>query len=504
MSLINSMLQDLEERQALAGIRDDKVLRDLYATREHAVPGFSGRAMPPVFLLMAGLLVCYLGYDFYTSKSVPISTPVPGSSVLMERISGNDPPRPAATAAVAPAGDSQSGTADIKLKFTSLKMDTSAFKTVVPPVAANAVSGDPVISRAEVTETQLPVAAPLTAANRLLHISLTDLAGGSAIQVNTTSRPDYNLFLLKKPDRLLVEIKGLEMPVEIVKAAYKSAAVAGLRYGSRGNTGLLIFDLSRSVDINSTDVREIPGGGYSLDIELLDAGASAVAAFAPVAQFKTTGATGADTASETVSDAETLHQTFQKNSAANSDTRLIDDAMRAYHSGDAERAIDLLYQLLKQDPQQIQARATLATMLIQQQDRPGAVQILSEGLRRHPGNADLIKLNAKLLFDDGRLDQALAWLRQAGPDITTDPDYYALMAAVLQRLKDYTNAGELYSKLVAIRPANGVWWMGLGISLEGIGRSAEALQAYGKARKDRSLAQDLARYIDARIKSLGG
>ena len=288
------------------------------------------------------------------------------------------------------------------------------------------------------------------------------------------------------------------MPADIVRAAYKSAAVARLRHGSRGNTGLLIFDLSRPVDINSTDVRMIPGGGYTLNIELLDATASASA------QDKITDPIDADSVSETEFGTETVHHTFQKNAAADGDAHLMQDAMRAYHSGDVERAIDLLYQTLKQNPQQTQARATLATMLMQQQDRAGALQILSEGLRQHPGNADLIKLYAKLLFDGGRLDQALAWLRQAGPDITADPDYYALMAAVLQRRKDYRNAGELYRKLVAIRPANGVWWMGLGISLEGIGRPEEALQAYGKARGDRSLAQDLAQYIDARIKTLGG
>ena len=183
---------------------------------------------------------------------------------------------------------------------------------------------------------------------------------------------------------------------------------------------------------------------------------------------------------------------------------MLKDAMSAYHSGDVVHAIDLFYKILTRDPQQLQARTALATILMQERDRVGAVKVLSEGLRLNPDNTDLIKLYAKLLFEEGQLEQALAWLRQAQPDIAVDPDYYALMAAVLQRRKDYPDAGELYRRLVEIRPANGLWWMGLGISLEGTGHSAEALHAYAKARKDQALAPDLARYIDTRIKTLGG
>ena len=59
MSLINNMLQDLEERQALAGIHDDKVLGDLHAARERGIPGLGNLSLIPVFLLLAGLLACY-------------------------------------------------------------------------------------------------------------------------------------------------------------------------------------------------------------------------------------------------------------------------------------------------------------------------------------------------------------------------------------------------------------------------------------------------------------
>lgn len=498
MSLINNMLNDLEERHALAGIQGDKVLGDLHVANERGFPDRAGSALHPVFLLLAGLLVCYLGYDFYGTLSVPASPQAP-----VQRTSGHEALQPTAikstaiAAAATPAGGLQE---DLTLEFTSLRMDTSAFKTTLPPVALSTDADRSIVSQAEDTETALPA----SAANRLLHIGLTDLAGGSSVLINTTSSPDYSLFLLQKPDRLLVEVKGLEMPAGIVEAPYKSDVVARLRHSSRGNTGLLIFDLNRPVEVNSTDVREMPGGGYSLDIELLQEGEPGAALTEAGLQEKLPGSTTSTGGANPVSTTETLHQTFQKNASSNQDTPLLEEAMTAYRTGDVVHAIDLLYQLLTQDPRQLRVRTTLATMLIQQQDRRGAVKVLSQGLQLHPNNTDLIKLYTKLLFDAGQLDQALAWLRRAQPDIAMDPDYYALMAAVLQRGKDYPNSGELYRKLVAIRPANGVWWMGLGISLEGNGHSGEALQAYANARKDRTLAPDLVRYIDVRIKTIGG
>ena len=494
MSLINNMLQDLEERQALAGIRDYKVLGDLHASHERNPRG-PGNRMHSLLLLLAGLLVCYLGYNFYDTMSVPVSAPVIGiGGSLEQHVAGNDRiktavPRPH-VAAHTPETDLQSGIDAITLKFASLKMDTSTFKTPLPqaPVAAGSDSAGN--AQAVTSDTTSPDTAPVSPVNRLLHIGLTDLAGGSAVLINTSSYPDYSVFLLQKPDRLLVEIKGLEMPEGIVQASYKSDAVARLRHGSRGNTGLLIFDLNRPVHVNSTDVREMPGGGYSLDLELLEASSPGVAADGGAAS--------------PVAASEATHQTFQKNASFTGDARMLKDAMGAYHGGDIVHAIDLLYRILKRDPQQLKARATLATILMQQQDRVSAVKILSEGLRLHPDNADLIKLYAKLLFEEGQLEQALAWLQQAQPDISVDPDYYALMAAVLQRRKDYPDAGQLYRRLVEIQPANGVWWIGLGISLEGTGHSAEALQAYANARKDRTLTADLSHYIDTRIKTLGG
>lgn len=492
MSLINNMLRDLEERHALAGGRDGKVLGDLHAADERVFPVRSGRVPHPVFLLLTGLLICYLGYDFYAATYAPEPTAMRATMVAGERQPKLYPITPVEPTPhrLVPAGERRPESEGIMLKLASLRMDTTAFSETV---SASGTDVPSVVPEAVPAKTEDRNAAPAARTNRLLHIGLTELAGGSSVLVNTSAYPDFSLFLLQDPDRLLVEIKELDMPAGIVDAPYRSDIVTRLRHGSRGDIGLLIFDLTRPVEINSTDVRNMPDGGYSLDIELL----SAVQLSSSPPAADQGGTTQPASAAE-------VPQTFQKNATGKGGNRTYQDAMTAYRAGDVLHAIDLLYQLLAKDPLQLQARETLATVLIQQHDRRSAGKVLSDGLALHPDNAHLIKLYAKLLYNGGQVDQALAYLHRARPDISTDPDYYALMAAVLQHRKDYLEAGELYRKLVAVRPASGVWWMGLGISLEGSGQSGEALQAYANARKDTTLAPDLVRYIDIRIRSLGG
>ena len=507
MSLINTMLHDLEERHALAGVQGDKVLHDLRAADERGFDSGPGRALLlKSAVLLAGVLTCYIGYDFYLnyypSDATPSVKPVQHQAVLSNTVISpvkavRDKPVTQATPdklEIDPKG--------VELKFSALNIEPAVIEKADPPVISEPVpetaTAAPVVVETEAAES---VEGPAPYANRLLHIGLTELEGGASVMVNTSSSPDYSLFVLKKPDRLLVEIKDMDMPVQIVDDAYSNGVVRRLRHTYRGDTALLIFDLKQRAVINSTDIREMPQGGYSLDIELLlpdqeaamnDSRGDAVADTSPASAG--TGQSGD----------KVINKTFQKNASESVEDALFKDAVTAYRTGDVVHAIALFHQVLTRSPRYIQAREMLTTILLQQGDRQGASSLLSEGISLYPHNTKFIKLYAKLLFDKGRLDDALAYLKQAQPAITDDPEYYALMAAVLQRRKDYLESGEIYHRLVKIDPAKGVWWMGLGISLEGLGRAAEAREAYGNARRDKTLAADVSRYIETRIRILGG
>ncbi len=78
------------------------------------------------------------------------------------------------------------------------------------------------------------------------------------------------------------------------------------------------------------------------------------------------------------------------------------------------------------------------------------------------------------------------------------------MAALYQQERQYTLAMGTYRQLLEVEPDKAVWWLGLGISLEGGGRSADALVAYRAAETLRGLGAESQAYLGGRIAALEG
>ena len=53
-----------------------------------------------------------------------------------------------------------------------------------------------------------------------------------------------------------------------------------------------------------------------------------------------------------------------------------------------------------------------------------------------------------------------------------------------------------------VRPAAGIWWLGLAISLEKSGQNKEALEAYKRAQKTGSLKAGLIKFTNNRVSAL--
>jgi Flp pilus assembly protein TadD len=174
-------------------------------------------------------------------------------------------------------------------------------------------------------------------------------------------------------------------------------------------------------------------------------------------------------------------------------------ALRAGRTVEGERA---LRRALEEWPGHVQAREVLAARVIRAGRLHEALALLAAGddtVRTQPG---LAKLEARVLVELGRLDDALEALARASS--VDDPEYHALRAATLQRLARHAEAVAAYREALARRPDAGVWWMGMAISLEGAGALGNALDAYIRAARQGELHPEVRRFVEARIRALRG
>ena len=82
------------------------------------------------------------------------------------------------------------------------------------------------------------------------------------------------------------------------------------------------------------------------------------------------------------------------------------------------------------------------------------------------------------------------------------PDYLAFYAALLQRQSRHREAAEQYQAALKIAPQSGVWLMGMGISLQALGRNSEAQDAFRRAKASNSLSAELQAFVDQRLRQL--
>jgi tetratricopeptide (TPR) repeat protein len=108
---------------------------------------------------------------------------------------------------------------------------------------------------------------------------------------------------------------------------------------------------------------------------------------------------------------------------------------------------------------------------------------------------------ARLLAERGELQRA-AGVLEAAPVTSASAEEHALRAAILQRLGRHAEAAEGYATALRTTPNQGVWWMGLGISLAAEGRNDSAREAFSRARATGTLAPELTRYVEQRLRQL--
>ena len=153
-------------------------------------------------------------------------------------------------------------------------------------------------------------------------------------------------------------------------------------------------------------------------------------------------------------------------------------------------------------PEHHGARQGLVGLLVKAGQFAEAERVLQDGIRLSPEQSGFTVTLARLQVDRGDNAQAIDTMQDGQRYAQGNPDYAAFLAALLQRQGRHEEAIEQFRSALRAKPAVGVWWIGLGMSLQALKRNAEAQDAYRRARTNGNLHPELAAFAEQRIKQL--
>jgi MSHA biogenesis protein MshN len=153
-------------------------------------------------------------------------------------------------------------------------------------------------------------------------------------------------------------------------------------------------------------------------------------------------------------------------------------------------------------PENHQARQGLIGLLVQGRKHEEAERVLEEGVRLSPAQAGFNVTLARLQADRGDTTRAIATLQQGFEHAQGSAEYAAFLAALLQRQGRHEEAIQYFQAALRLRPGSGVWWLGLGISLQAANQPAAAQSAYQQARAAGNLHPELAALAEQRLKQI--
>ncbi len=175
-------------------------------------------------------------------------------------------------------------------------------------------------------------------------------------------------------------------------------------------------------------------------------------------------------------------------------------ALLVLEDGRVTEAIATLQAALKIDPRHEASRQTLVGLLIEARRPDEAMRQLQAALTLDARQPSLAMLLARLQVERG--GPALATLMRTLPHAAGNGEYHAFLAGVLQREGRHREAAEHYQAALRTASGNGVWWMGLGISLQAEKRDAEAVAAFWQALGSGTLSPELTAFVERRLGQL--
>lgn len=149
-----------------------------------------------------------------------------------------------------------------------------------------------------------------------------------------------------------------------------------------------------------------------------------------------------------------------------------------------------------------QARHAMVSLLLEKKRNAEAERFLQEGLAINPQQTEFAMLLARLQADRNALPIALDTMLKTLPYAQKQPEYLAIVAALMQRQNNHQEAIDYFRKALQLKPHAGVWLMGMGISLHATQQNTEAREAFKRALESNSLSNELQAYVSQQLKEL--
>jgi tetratricopeptide (TPR) repeat protein len=175
-------------------------------------------------------------------------------------------------------------------------------------------------------------------------------------------------------------------------------------------------------------------------------------------------------------------------------------AQQALANGQRQQAERLLKRLLVQQPGHLAASLLLSQLYLSQNAPQQAEPVILAALQAHPDQPDLITHFTHCLVAEERLNEAADYLLK-----TMHGDYaphLGLLATIRQRQQQHRQARDYFLRALRLNPQEVTWLAGLGISQEQLGEMDEARQAYRSALSSRKLNLTLKDFVEGRLSAM--
>ncbi len=157
---------------------------------------------------------------------------------------------------------------------------------------------------------------------------------------------------------------------------------------------------------------------------------------------------------------------------------------------------------LREDQNHVASRQALLGLLLDARRNDEAEQLLKRALELNPRQPRHAMVLARLEVERGEVTGAINTMVAALPYVQADPEYYAFLAALLQREGRHREAVDYYRAALRSAPGNAIWLMGLGISLRATSQFAEARDAFQRAVETKQLNGELQAFSERQLREL--